>query len=227
MRCSRVAGARRPRPSASPRDQRFVRPAVVSQPSSGAAAGTAGADKGANPTTGADGTASPSVSPTPSSGSASVGPEKDGSAPGQELPEAPEATVDSLADLLDVISTAPLVRSPLPGRASARGRLVTHFPPVLRPTRAARVESSSLSPSGDRLQVGLVATTSLNPALVLMSYRTRLAKRGLDEHGVPATVAGSQAAAFRRGDSVVTVTVTPDGSQRRYSVHASLRAAGG
>ena len=80
---------------------------------------------------------------------------------------------------------------------------------------------------GDRLQVGLVATTSLPPAQVLRAYRTRLARRGMDETAAPPSVAGSQAAAFRRGDSVVTVTVSPRGSGSSYAVHASLRAAGG
>jgi hypothetical protein len=80
---------------------------------------------------------------------------------------------------------------------------------------------------GDRLQVGLVATTALAPAQVLLAYRTRLGRRGMDETAAPPSVAGSQAAAFRRGDSVVTVTVSPRGSGSSYAVHASLRAAGG
>lgn len=151
--------------------------------------------------------------------------QEDGAA-GLEMPEEPAPEVTSLAELLDEVGTAPLVAAPLPAGASATGRLVTRFPSVLRPTRAARVESSSISPSGDRLQVSLVASTSLDPAEVLMAYRTRLARRGLAELAAPATAAGSQAAAFRRGRSTVTVTATAEGSRTSYSVHASLRAGG-
>ena len=150
-----------------------------------------------------------------------------GSAPALEMPEAPEAPVSSLAQLLPPTNPAPLVTTPLPRAASAEGRLLRSFPDALRPTRAARVQSSSLSPMGDRLQVGLVASTSLSPDQVLLAYRTRLARRGLDETAAPPSVAGSRAAAFRRGDSVVTVTVTREGSRTSYSVHASLRAGDG
>jgi len=151
----------------------------------------------------------------------------DGTSPGLEVPQAPEAPVTSLAQLLPPSDPAPLVTSPLPRAASARGRLVRRFPATLRPTRAARVQSSSVSPSGDRLQVGLVATTTLSAPQVLLAYRARLARRGLTETTAPPALAGSEAAAFRRGDSVVTVTVTPRGSGATYSLHASLRAGRG
>jgi hypothetical protein len=150
-----------------------------------------------------------------------------GSAPALEMPEAAEAPVSSLSELLPPANPAPLVTTPLPRGASAQGRLLRQFPDALRPPRATRVESSSLSPMGDRLQVGLVATTSLSPAQVLLAYRSRLARRGMDEMAAPPSVAGSQAAAFRRDGSVVTVTVSPRGPGSSYAVHASLRAGGG
>lgn len=150
-----------------------------------------------------------------------------GSAPALEMPEAPESPVSSLSELLAPANPAPLVTTPLPRGASAQGRLLRQFPDALRPPRGAHVQSSSLSPMGDRLQVGLVATTALAPAQVLLAYRTRLGRRGMDETAAPPSVAGSHAAAFRRGDSVVTVTVSPRGSGTSYAVHASLRAAGG
>ena len=145
---------------------------------------------------------------------------------GLEVPEAPEETVASLSELLEDVRTAPLVTAPLPRAESARGRLVTSFPPALRPTRATRVETSSISPSGDRLQVALVASTRLAPEDVLLAYRTRLAGRGLVEQTAPPATAGSQAAAFRRGRSTVTVSVAPQGSGASYSVLASLHAGG-
>jgi len=149
-----------------------------------------------------------------------------GSGAGLEMPEAPDETVESLSELLEGVRTAPLVTAPLPDAASARGRLVTRFPPSLRPTRATRVETSSISPSGDRLQVALVASTTLAPADVLLAYRTRLAARGLVEQSAPPATAGSQAAAFRRGRSTVTISVAPQGAGTSYSVLASLHTGG-
>lgn len=171
----------------------------------------AGSDEGAPAPSGEDGS----------------GPGSGGSGTRLEVPQAPEPTVTSLAELLGPATTSPLVTTPLPRAAAARGRLVARFPVVLRPTRAARVESSSLSPSGDRLQVGLVASTSMSPAEVLLAYRTRLARRGLVELSAPPTLPGSLAATFRRGGSVVTVTVTPDGSRTILSLQAILRPGRG
>ena len=145
---------------------------------------------------------------------------------GKEMPEAPESTAKSLSDLLEGVRTTPLVTAPLPRAASARGRLVTRFPPALRPIRATRVETSSISRLGDRLQVALVASTSLAPEDVLLAYRTRLAGRGLVEQTAPPATPGSQAAAFRRGRSTVTLAVTSQGSGTGYSVQASLHTGG-
>lgn len=151
----------------------------------------------------------------------------DGIVPGIEVPVAPEEEVTSLAELLEPVGTAPLVRTPLPAAASARGRLVTGYPTVLRPTRSSEVETSSVSPSGDRLQVALVGSSTLAPAQVLTAFRSRMVARGLVEHDPPAAVAGSRSAAFRRGDSVVTITVVPRSGRTSYSVHATLRAGKG
>jgi hypothetical protein len=199
--------------------------------------GTASPSPGKRAKNGDAGTpASPSATPsTTPSASPSAAPSTeadaegatDGPAPALEMPETPEPTVSSLSELLPPSNPAPLVTMPLPRAASAQGRLLSRFPEALRPTRATQVQSSSVSPSGDRLQVGLVATASLSPEQVLLAYRTRLARRGMTETATPPSVAGSQAAAFRRGGSVVTVTVTPRGSGAAYAVHASLRAERG
>lgn len=152
------------------------------------------------------------------------GSKDDGTGRGLEMPQAPGDEVESLSELFDAVSDAPLVRAPLPGAASARGRIVAGYPVALRPTRSTRVESSSVSPSGDRLQVALVGSTRLSVEQVLVAYRTRLADRGLVERETPATNAGSYAAAFQRGDSVVTVTVTPQDGRTTYSVQGTLDA---
>ncbi|WP_457187349.1 hypothetical protein [Nocardioides sp. P5_E3] len=227
--------------AASPTVSSTASPDATGSPSPGAGSNEPGRkkDRAKNQTTdqatdgaedGGDGSGQ-SVEPSPN---ASPGTESDatdatapGSAPGVEMPEAPESPVASLSELLAPTNPAPLVTMPLPRGGSAQGRLIREFPDALRPPRDARVESSSLSPMGDRLQVGLVATTSLSPAQVLLAYRTRLARRGMHEAATPPSVVGSQAAAFQQGESVVTVTVTPRGSGSSYAVQASLRAAGG
>jgi hypothetical protein len=139
-----------------------------------------------------------------------------------EVPVAPAPSVDSLGDLLGD-SDRPLVTSPLPRAASARGRLVGGFPAALRPAPGSTVETSSVSPADDRLQVALVGSTAMAPGQVLLAYRTRLARRGLVEQATPPqTAPGSQAAALQRGRSVVTITATRQGSRTSYSVIASL-----
>ena len=144
---------------------------------------------------------------------------------GLEMPtelEADDGDV-SLSELLTEIDDSPLVSAPLPRPASARGRLVRGYPAALRPPRASRVQSSSVSPSGDRLQVGLVGSSSLSSDQLLLAYRTRLSHRGMTERTPPATAPGTSAASFRRGRSVVTLTVT-DGPRTSYALHATLLA---
>ncbi len=171
-------------------------------------AGTDGPDPGAEPTSGSGGLST-----------------REGGA-GLEMPEAPEPIVESLAELLAEQSRAPLVPTPLPGAASAVGRLAPGFPRVLRPIRSTTVASSSISPSGRWLQVALVGTTRLRPEQVLVALRTRLASRGLTEQPAPPSAPDSASLAFRRGQSAVTVTVTTAGAGTSYSIAASLHADG-
>lgn len=145
---------------------------------------------------------------------------------GLEVPEAPGPTVESLAELLDEQSSAALVTTPLPGAASAVGRLAPGYPQLLRPVRSSTVGSSSISPSGRRLQVALVGTTRLRPQQVLLVLRARLVRRGLTEQPAPPSAPGSVSLAFRRGQSVVTVVVTTAGARASYSIAASLHPGG-
>jgi hypothetical protein len=196
------------------------------QPSASDGTTSQGAGTGKDSGTGSSGSGSDGStgsSDAPDSGDDGTG---DGNGGALEMPKEPAPTVSSLQELLEDVGSAPLVTAPLPRAASARGRLVTRFPAFLRPTRATTVETSGISPSGSRLQVTLTATTSLTPEQVLVAYRTRLGGRGLTEMSAPATVAGSEAAAFQRGRSVVTVTATPDGTRTSYAVHATLHTGG-
>lgn len=192
---------------------------------SGSASPAPSPSSAASPSFTSSSTPTSSATPTRSSTPTSTG---DGDEqPGLEMPVAPEPGLTSLSHLLAATNNAPLVRAPLPRSASAVGRIVPAFPALLRPSRASLVDSSSISSAGDRLQAGLVASTSLAPQDVLLAYRTRFTRRGLSEQALPATAPGSVAAAFRRGPSAITVTVTDEGSRTSYSLHATLHTGGG
>ena len=86
----------------------------------------------------------------------------------------------------------------------------------------SQVSTNSVSPSGGRLQVSLVATRDRGPDAVLGFYRARLTGLGFSERPAHA-VGGSAAVAFARGNSSVVVTVTP-ARPLTYSVFAILAA---
>jgi len=114
------------------------------------------------------------------------------------------------------------VHTPLPKAAAASGRLVKGYPKALRPVSGTTVVTSSVSPSGKRLQISLEGTTKASADAVLTAYRTRLVARGFRERPAPA-VGGSTAVAFTRGPNKITLTTTP-GSRTSYIVYGTLRA---
>jgi hypothetical protein len=188
---------------------------------SGGASAAAGTSSSPDADPGSDPSSDDTSDPQPDNGGGS-----DPSGAVLEVPVAAAPSVDGLGDLLGD-ADRPLVTSPLPRAASARGRLVGGFPAALRPAPGSRVETSSVSPADDRLQVALVGSTAMAPGRVLLAYRTRLGRRGMVEQAtVPQTAPGSQAAALQRGRSVVTITVTRQGSRTSYSVMASLHTGG-
>jgi hypothetical protein len=83
--------------------------------------------------------------------------------------------------------------------------------------------SSSLSPSGARLQVALDAITEISPNAVLREYRRRLTRLHMREGDV-AAAGGSEAMVMRRGGSSLVVTVTPEGDRTAYTVYGTLAA---
>jgi len=116
-------------------------------------------------------------------------------------------------------------RAPLlteePDESVARS-LVAGYPGLLRPAPRSRVVTSSLSPSGGRIQVALVARGRTSPDAVLRFYRTRLAGQGFATRPAPA-VGGAGVAAFQRHDGSVVVTVEPrHRGSTRYTVFATL-----
>lgn len=120
---------------------------------------------------------------------------------------------------------APLISTPLPKAASARGAIAAGFPTAVIPLApASSVTYSSVSSDRKRLQAGLDATSKLAPDEVLGFYRTKLAPLGLVATSAPAA-SGWTAVAFVRGASTLTVTASAAGAHgSRYSIHGVLVA---
>lgn len=119
----------------------------------------------------------------------------------------------------------PLVHSPLPKQASAKGRLAAGHPTLLGQLTGSRVTVSSVSPAGNELQVGLSAVGIGSAADVLAAYRAKLAPLGFTETTVQA-VAGASAVRFTRGHDVVTVSAKARGKQTAYTVFGMLHTTG-
>jgi hypothetical protein len=118
---------------------------------------------------------------------------------------------------------APLVSSPLPRAATAHGRYARGYPTGALPkARHSRILLTSVSPSGDRLQVALTSRTSRRVAKVELFYRHKLSGLGFHEGDV-STANGSTTLTFARGDNHVVVTLTR-GRVLHYSVFATLVA---
>ena len=152
---------------------------------------------------------------------------EDGVTAGAELPaEAAEvpATEQQPPSVGLRHASRPLVATPLPAAAQARGRLVAGFPGFLGAGPGSVVATSSLSPSGDRLQAALTGTSVQDAAGLARSFRVRLARRGLAERETVAGADGSETVSFVRGPSTVTVTVGRDAGTTTYVVYAVLHA---
>ena len=108
----------------------------------------------------------------------------------------------------------------VPEEITASDGLVTDYPALLGPAPHSRVVSSSLSPSGRRVQVALVARHAGASDAVLRYYRTYLARHGFAERRVDAA-GGSAAAGFNREDGTVVVTVDA-GRTGAYTLYATL-----
>lgn len=109
-------------------------------------------------------------------------------------------------------TTRPLVSTPLPRPATRKGRLAPGYPGVLAPPRGHIIATSSVSPGGGVLQVGLTASCR-RPCDPVKMLRLRLAGRGFTEISAQAAE-NHPTAGFQRGDDSVTVSVT-DRSKKR------------
>lgn len=155
--------------------------------------------------------------PSPSATAPSA---ENGSSPGQE--QAPSSG-QPLYPPRPLAAADPLVSAPLPETAHRDRAIVEGFPAVISLAPASEVMFSSVASERDRVQAGLDAMSSSAPAAVLAHYRSTFATLGLVEEPVSAAD-GSQAVAFDRGPSTITVTVWPTDTGSRYTVFGVLVA---
>lgn len=124
--------------------------------------------------------------------------------------------------------TTPSLTGPLPATASAQGeRLVAGFPSQVIPVLAGiQVVASSVSGQGDRLQVGLEASSTADPATVTSRYVQSFRDAGFAVAPSPA-ISGSTATQFVRGVDGAVLTVTGRvGGGTELTIAATLTTTG-
>jgi hypothetical protein len=127
------------------------------------------------------------------------------------------------------MTTASSTASPKPGLPGLRGGRrsdATLVPDDVPTAPGSEVSTRTVSPSGDRVQVAMVASVGRGPVAVLRFYRIAFSRLGLHEvHTRPAP--GSSAAAFASSTGSVVVTATPGADRTStYSVFATLTSQG-
>lgn len=189
----------------------------------------------------------PVASGTPSpagnqSGSQPANPSQSGNQPGnQATGQDPGAGGTALSDKpLEVLppvaetakglpapsEPAPLLSGSLPKPGSATGKLVDGWPgDIVALPGGTAVGSTSVSSSGNVLQVSADGVLSKPQNEVLDSFRQSLAAHGFVAVSAPAAD-GSVASSFSRGADTVTVSVSTTGTgASRFQLLGSLRTA--
>ncbi|WP_166874836.1 hypothetical protein [Salinibacterium sp. ZJ450] len=175
--------------------------------------------------------APPTATPGPDDGEEPGGTNADG-APGSGSDGAPGSAPGSgapgttPADPTPPVgpAPAPLFVAPLPATASAEGELTTGFPSQVVPLAPdSRVVSSSLASEGTRLQVGLTATSGTAAAAVLDHYQSVYGPLGFASRPADA-VSGTTAWVFTRGENAVTVSVYQLDTGSAYTVFGTFTA---
>lgn len=120
---------------------------------------------------------------------------------------------------------AALIRMPLPGPGSARGKVVDGFPVtvVTFPERTVLV-STSVSSSGRTLQVTADGIVELSAAQVTGHFQQKLLALGFRAEAAPA-VAGQQSVRLSRGKDTVTLATSTTGTgSTRFTLLGTLHA---
>lgn len=123
------------------------------------------------------------------------------------------------------VPLGPLFSGPMPKSASAAGSIVAGFPSTIPIAPTSKISNSSVSSSGDILQVTLTAKSAANAEDVISYFRSVFAKVQLPLNPLP-SIGGSTAVSFSRGSDRVTLTVTPDNSGSRYTIFGVLVVPG-
>lgn len=204
----------------------------MARPGSTAVQSPASSGSSPNPGSGASGTgAAATDSPVPGSGNG----ETEGSGSGNSGGES--STGASTAKPLEVLppvtatptglpepsAPAPLITGALPKPGSASGELVDGWPDgVLSLPAGTTIGSTSVSTSGDILQLTADGIIAKPQAEVLDSFRQSLVARGFWTEDAPAAE-GGVAARFVRGTDTVTVSVSTTGTgSSRFQLLGSL-----
>jgi hypothetical protein len=126
-----------------------------------------------------------------------------------------------------VPAAGPSLTGPLPATGAANGSVVKGFPTAVVPiVDGLTVVSSSVSASGDRLQIGLQASSGAPPSAVQAAYVAALGGSGFAASDSPA-LAGTTATAFTRGsDGLVLTTSDRVGGGTELSIAGTLTTAG-
>jgi hypothetical protein len=153
----------------------------------------------ASPTDAPSGATTPTPGATGSTADAGAA----GSLASEILPVQPPAP----SGLPDVAAAGPSLTGPLPATGATNGSVVMGFPTSVVPIPDGLVVvSSSVSASGDRLQVGLQASSDSAPADVQGAYVAALSAAGFAVGDSPA-LPGTTATAFTRGPDGLVLTL--------------------
>ncbi|MEV7661213.1 hypothetical protein [Paenarthrobacter sp. NPDC089316] len=173
---------------------------------------------------GAEAPASGSPASDPSAGGGAGGGGDAGSPPsgGQPLEVLPPVTATPTG-LPEPTAPAPLITGALPAPGTAAGEVVDGWPAgVLTLPAGTTIGSTSVSTSGNTLQVAADGIIDKPQAQVLGSFRDSLVSHGFWSEDAPAAE-GAMAARFVRGTDTVTVSVLTTGTgSSRFQLLGSL-----
>ncbi|MFI2566038.1 hypothetical protein [Paenarthrobacter sp. NPDC018779] len=205
-------------------DQMAMRPsATTAQGSSSASpAASSSATPGPGSTAGSGAGEQPSGSPT--SGS-SAGAEGSGAQPSAKPLEVLPPVTSTPTGLPAPSAPAPLLKGSLPPAGSASGKVVDGWPSdILALPAGTTVGSTSISTSGDVMQVSADGIVGKTQQAVLDSFRASLVPHGFWSEDAPAGD-GAVAARFVRGTDTVTVSVSTTGTgNSRFQLLGSLHS---
>ena len=164
---------------------------------------------------------------SPSSGAASGGDAGSSPSGGQALEVLPPVTATPTG-LPQPTAPAPLITGALPAPGTAAGEVVDGWPAgVLSLPAGTTIGSTSVSTSGNTLQVAADGIVDKPRAEVLGYFRDSLVTHGFWTEDAPAAD-GAMAARFVRGTDTVTVSVSSTGTgSSRFQLLGSLHTTAG